>query len=42
MVKRLVKTGITICATIHSPTPYGRTYTFVFAIYELYVQLLPT
>ena len=23
MVKRLVKTGITVCATIHSPTPYG-------------------
>ena len=24
MVKRLVKAGITVCATIHSPTPYGR------------------
>ena len=23
IVKRLVKTGITVCATIHSPTPYG-------------------
>ena len=23
VVKRLVHTGITICATIHSPTPYG-------------------
>lgn len=23
VVKRLVQTGITICATIHSPTPYG-------------------
>ena len=23
VVKRLVKSGITICATIHSPTPYG-------------------
>ena len=22
MVKSLVKTGMTICATIHSPTPY--------------------
>ena len=25
VVKRLVKSGITICATIHSPTPYGKT-----------------
>ena len=23
MVKRLAKTGITVCATIHSPTPTG-------------------
>lgn len=23
VVKQLVKSGITICATIHSPTPYG-------------------
>ena len=24
VVKQLVKSGITVCATIHSPTPYGR------------------
>lgn len=32
VVKRLVKTGITICATIHSPTPYGAALLVIYHI----------